>query len=272
MKANVYQIFYSGETRASLDAGFIPLDNTGGRPDWYEYWPIRRFLLNNPLNPNEGYGFLSPKFGKKIGLHSDTVFQFLAETPDDVDVVTFPMFYDVAAFFLNVFEHACVAHSGIAPTLVAALKQIMPSVDINTLVMTSKETVFCNYLIAKPAFWAEWIGLCDQLFAIAESGVGELAEGLNASVSYEQDSAPAKVFLIERMASLLLCTQPQWRVRSYNPLTMPTSASPIRLLGAELLMLDGLKFASRQTGLPEYLAVFRQRQGELFQRAMADPQ
>ncbi|SEJ94381.1 hypothetical protein [Paraburkholderia diazotrophica] len=272
MKANVYQIFYSSETRASLDAGFIPLDNTGGRPDWYEYWPIRQFLLNNPLNPNEGYGFLSPKFGAKSRLSSETVFRFLAETPDDVDVVTFPMFYDVGAFYLNVFEHACHAHPGIAPTLVGALKQIMPSLDINTLVMTSKEIVFCNYLVAKPAFWAEWIGLCDQLFAIAESGVGELAEGLNESVTYVKDAAPAKVFLIERMASLLLCTQPQWRVRNYNALTMPTSASPIRHLGAELLMLDGLKFAVRETGFSEYLAVFRQRQSELFQRTMAGTQ
>lgn len=61
-KAYIHQIFYSEETRKSLDAGFIPLDNSNQRPDWCEYWPIRNFLINAPLDSDGFYGFLSPKF------------------------------------------------------------------------------------------------------------------------------------------------------------------------------------------------------------------
>ena len=58
-KSNLYQIYYNEETRASLDSGFIPLDNTTNlRPDWGEFFVIRHFLRNNPLNEDEKYGFL----------------------------------------------------------------------------------------------------------------------------------------------------------------------------------------------------------------------
>ena len=44
--ARIHQIYYSEQTRAELDPGFLPLDNSANeRPDWREYWPIRRFLL-----------------------------------------------------------------------------------------------------------------------------------------------------------------------------------------------------------------------------------
>lgn len=42
---HIHQIFYSDDTRRTLDPGFIPLDNLANeRPDWREYWPIRKFL------------------------------------------------------------------------------------------------------------------------------------------------------------------------------------------------------------------------------------
>jgi hypothetical protein len=73
----VYQIYYSDETRKSNDSGFLQLDNLGNdRPDWREYWPIRKYLLENTLDENTFYGFLSPKFKDKTGLSSDQVYEF----------------------------------------------------------------------------------------------------------------------------------------------------------------------------------------------------
>ena len=43
---HLYQIVYSSQTRAAVAAGFEVLDNLSNeRPDWFEYWPMRRFLL-----------------------------------------------------------------------------------------------------------------------------------------------------------------------------------------------------------------------------------
>ena len=47
-RVHAFQIFYNDATRAAVDPAFQPLDNSANeRPDWYEYWPIRRFFHDN---------------------------------------------------------------------------------------------------------------------------------------------------------------------------------------------------------------------------------
>lgn len=266
MQNYVHQIFHSDESRQALDPGFIALDNTGQRPDWFEYGAIRRFFDNRTLDRNTRYGFLSPKFAIKTRLSAAQVDEFLAATPDDVDVVTFSPFFDQAAYFLNTFEQASAGHPGIVQAIEGTLRLIAPGVDVNTLPMSSVQTVYCNFLIAKPAFWQEWLNRCEVIFQVAEAGDTPLTQQLNASVPYKEGKAPAKVFLIERVASLMLATQPSWKVRNYNSMTLPISDSRLAPFGAELVAMDALKFAAKEIGMPEYLAAFanlRQRVGEL---------
>ena len=46
-----HQIAYPAQALASLDPGFQLLDNISDeRPGCYEYWPIRRFVLEQPLD------------------------------------------------------------------------------------------------------------------------------------------------------------------------------------------------------------------------------
>ena len=43
------------------------LDNLRNeRPDWREYWPIRRFLLEGTPDPDAFYGFFSPRFSRYL--------------------------------------------------------------------------------------------------------------------------------------------------------------------------------------------------------------
>jgi len=71
MAIHIYQIYYDQATYQALDPGFIPLDNSKTeRPDWFEFWPIRKFLKENPLQADSWYGFLLPKFAGKNGFHS----------------------------------------------------------------------------------------------------------------------------------------------------------------------------------------------------------
>jgi hypothetical protein len=262
----IHQIFHSDETRQALDPGFIALDNTGQRPDWFEYGAIRCFFDNRTLDRNTRYGFFSPKFAMKTRLSAAKVDEFLAATPEDVDVVTFSPFFDQAAYFLNTFEQACAGHPGIVSAIESTLRLIAPGIDIKTLVMSSVQTVYCNFLIAKPTFWQEWLNRCEVIFQIAEANDTPLAQHLNADVPYKEGRAPAKVFLIERVASLMLATQSSWKVRNYNSMTLPISDSRLAPYGGELVAMDALKFAAKETGMPEYLAAFlnlRQRVGEL---------
>ncbi len=60
MAIHLYQIYYDEETKTSLDQAFLPLDNfTSERPDWYEYWPIRRIMLNNNFSETDYVGIFS---------------------------------------------------------------------------------------------------------------------------------------------------------------------------------------------------------------------
>jgi hypothetical protein len=266
---DIYQIFYSDDTRKLIAPGFIPLDNTGQRPDWREYWPMRQFFLNNTLNPEARYGFFSPKFTQKTGLTSAQVREFVNATPDDVDVITFSLYFDQAAFFTNVFEHATACHPGIEHAIGGALRLIAPELNVGATFMSSMQTVFCNYLIAKPAFWQQWLQKCEIIFRAAEARDTELALRLNAEVKYEQERAPAKVFIIERIASLILGTQPKWKIRNFNPMTLPTASAPLSRFGADLVALDALKYAANATGFPQYVSAYLQLRNSVNERLKA---
>ncbi|TAM06622.1 MAG: tetratricopeptide repeat protein [Paraburkholderia sp.] len=279
MKNFVYQIDRSPETRAVLDPGFIALDNAAQRPtsaDWPEYWPIRRFLTENTLDPAARYGFFPADFHEKTSLTANQVHQFLASTPDDVDIVTFSPGFTRAALFRNMFEQAEYGTPGIAAVFEGVIESIAPGADgktvLGNLVTSSVETVYGNYFVAKPRFWQSWLSVCEAIFAAAQASDSALARLLNAPV---QGAAPmlARTLVIERIASLLLSLDPAaWKVRPCDSMSMPDAniASACR---NELIELDALKLAAIHTGNEVYCRKFLELQRGVLKRieALATP-
>src|SRR5580704_8284074 len=142
---HTYQILNHYTSRQDLDPGFDVLDNSSNeRPDWYEYWPIRKFLLNESLDENAFYGFLSPKFKLKTNLSAAEVRDFL-QASEAADVVLFSPSIHNSAFYLNVFEHGNAEHPGllqVANDFFARLKHPQP---LANLVSDSRNTVHSNY-------------------------------------------------------------------------------------------------------------------------------
>ncbi len=266
----IHQIYYSAATREQLDPGFMPLDNLANeRPDWREYWPIRRYLLANPPEGDGYVGFFSPKFREKTGLSSADVNVFAARQPVDTDVILFSPFFDQIAAYWNIFEHGMNHHPGAFETFKMAVRELVPGVPLEGITTDSRNTVFSNYFIAKPAFWKEWLRKNEILFSIAEAGNSELASRLNASVDYDNGDLPAKIFMIERMATLMLATDPTWRVQVRDPLLAPVNAlfQPFRL---ELICLDALKIASTTRDAPEYRNAYRFLRNQIAAQSKAD--
>src|ERR1700733_8926704 len=178
---HIYQILNHYTPRAELDPGFEILDNSANeRPDWYEYWPIRKFLGSEPLDEDAYYGFLSPKFRLKTNLTSTRVRDFIAGADPATDVLLFSPSIHNSAYFLNVFEHGESEHPGLAKVAARFFEGIDPSVRIAELVSDSRNTVHSNYFIAKPRFWRAWLSITEQLFAIAESPRDPLGMQLRA--------------------------------------------------------------------------------------------
>ena len=273
-EASIHQIYYSEQTRAELDPGFLPLDNSANeRPDWREYWPIRRFLLGAQLEPERYYGFLSPKFRQKTTLTAAAVHDFIRQRDGAADVLTFSPFFDQMAFPLNIVELAIVDHD-CRDTFAQCADLIAPQFQIERSVMSSLDTVYCNYFVAKPRFWARWLGKCELIFDIAEEGLTPLGQALNRVVSYGAISAPAKVFVIERVASLLLWSEKHWVAQSYDPLLLPQASARLQQVASapDLLILDALKIAYAESGAERYIRLYGQFREKLIQRRPAGEQ
>ena len=153
-QVHLFQIAYSQETLGRVEEGFQLLDNlTNERPDWFEYWPVRNFLLGQKMVEESFYGFFSTRFRLKTGLSAALVHQFVRQHADKADVVIFSPQPDMGAFFFNVFEQAEVFDPGMIATYEAALRSAGVSMSIKNLVMDSRQIVFSNYFVARPAFW-----------------------------------------------------------------------------------------------------------------------
>jgi hypothetical protein len=266
-RVEIRQIFYSEETRRQLDPGFIALDNCGQRPDWREYWPMRHYLQNHTLDENTLYGFFSPTFGGTTTLTSAAVHEFLATVPAEIDVIGFSPFFDQGAVFQNTFEQAAANDPNLWPVFERAIAFVAPGLDPHKAVMDSRHSVFCNYFVATPAFWRRWLAVNEVLFAVAEAGTSALAQLLNAPISHPSGSVAAKVFVQERIVSLLLRVEPHWRVRHFDPLRLPMSGSIVSPYRADLLVLDALKTAAIEHGGENYVQLFEQVRNTLYDTA-----
>src|SRR6202050_4326059 len=154
---HTYQILNYYTSRQDLDPGFDVLDNsTNERPDWYEYWPIRKFLLSETLDENTFYGFLSPKFKLKTNLSAVDVEDFIRSADAATDVVLFSPSIHNSAFYLNVFEHGNAEHPGLMQVGQDFFARLQSPQPLESLVSDSRNTVHSNYFIAKPRFWRAW--------------------------------------------------------------------------------------------------------------------
>ncbi|WP_051242949.1 hypothetical protein [Azohydromonas australica] len=257
---HLYHIAYSAQTLADLEPGYLLLDNLANeRPDWFEYWPIRRFLLqaleDGRLDEQAWYGFFSPKFRAKTGLSHSQVCDFVHRHAVQADVCLFSPQPDMGAFFLNVFEQGEAFDPGLIDAAQRFLAHAGWPCALGTLVMDSRQTVFSNYFVARPAFWREWLGLCEQLFSVCEGPDTPLRAALVQATTYP-GQAQRKVFLLERLASLLLTLRPQWRTGAADPFGFAWSVSRLRERPEDAFISDALKLAFREQRFPEYMRAF----------------
>jgi hypothetical protein len=232
----LFQIFYDEATRSGLEPGFLPLDNLANpRPDWREYWPIRNYLLTHKLKKDSYYGFFSPRFREKSELSAADVEDFVRRTKADVAIFTPP--YELHALFWNVFQQGEYSHPGFAAIAGEFLRAVGQDIT-SDFVTDSRNTVYSNYFVARSGFWNVWLALAERLFAMAENPSHPLAPLLNRAALYRGAyEVQHKVFIVERLASLLLAKKRQFVTATYVPK---------RVEPAEAIACDALKIAYTQ--------------------------
>lgn len=252
----LFQIAYSPATLAAVEPGFEVLDNLANpRPDWYEYWPVRQYLQQQALDEGAFYGFFSPKFRAKTGYGPADVRALAARHGAEADVLVFSAHPNQIAFFANVFEQGEYFHPGLMAATQQWLAAIGWPLPLPNLVMDVRQMVFCNFFVARPAFWRAWLALGERLFALCEGAPSPLQQAMTDATSY-RGGTQMKIFVMERIASLLLTVQP-WRSVAADPYVnglWPNEA--LRRDPTDAIVADALKHAMRDPAWPQFGAAF----------------
>jgi hypothetical protein len=251
---HIYQILNHYTSRQDLDAGFGVLDNSANeRPDWFEYWPMRKYLLGEALDETAFYGFLSPKFALKTGLSAAVVHDFILASDCAVDVVLLSPSIHNSAYYWNVFDHGDSEHPGLKNVARQLLQRLELPHDLDALVSDSRNTVHSNYFIAKPRFWRAWLAINERMFAIAETPADALGQALCSTTQYRGGSTvQMKIFVMERVATLLLTLDASFTARVRDPF-----AARSRLYKLPVAVVcDALKIAYATQGRGQYRDVF----------------
>lgn len=267
---SLYQICHGAQTHPEADAGFTLLDTAAGeRPDWGSYGPIRRFLLGAQLDQESYYGFFPANFRQISGLNATAVRSLIEQQGGAADVISFSPFFDQMALYLNIVEQAVGNVPAGREAIRACAALVAPEFRPDQDVTTSLDTIFRNCIVARPAFWGEWLQHCDLLFGHAEDPNTSLARTLRGADGAQ--AAQLKAVAIEQVASLLLWSQPQWVVSAGNALRLPLSRAPIAALVGmpDFIVLDSLKIAYVRSGAEQYLGIFQQLRNKIVARHAA---
>jgi len=186
----------------------------------------------------------------------------LAQVHEQCDVVLLHAAWSEIAFYRNVFEHGDVYSPGLSELSQQFFDQVGIQVDVKDIVTNSSNSVFSNYVVAKPAYWKKWLEIADKFFDCVE---GPSGQKFRVDTLHFNRPAPMKAFIQERFASVVL-TQNAFRVlvpdlSAIAPIPWPTqNAEETRAI---LRMCDFMKGRFYSTGDPDYLNMFYKLRSEI---------
>ena len=210
----IHQIYYDEASRRAVNPLFIPLDNSANeRSDWYEFWVIKNYLENNTLDPDAWYGFLSPKFEQKTGMDAPSLYYLLNEIYGSTsEVFLVPAYWENIAVFKNAFYQGDFVHPGLLATAQKFMDFIGRPEPPSDLISHTGNFTFCNFIVARPSYWKDWLTLAQKFFDVTENDPGALGHELRSMTKYKPDTGrlPIKTFIQERFPAIIL-NEDKWR-------------------------------------------------------------
>lgn len=265
----LFQIYYDAASKEVLDPDFIPLNNSASdRPDWFEYWPIRRQLLSHRFDDEDYVGFFSPRFKKKTGLSGSDVISRVERAT--TDIISFSPALEDSALFLNSFYHAERWHPGCFRLSQDFLDAAKIEIQLNRLVQDRSRIIFSNYFVAKYRFWKKWYELTDKLFQMSECEGEPLSQRLNAFATHRgRKTYQMKIFILERCVSLVLEMENIDAESGWDH--VKETRYEVGPVLKNLLTLDALKTQYLRTGDKSFIGLYMKMQKHMLEFANRGP-
>jgi hypothetical protein len=261
---HLYQIYYDEVSKGQLDPAFTPLDNSASyRPDWFEYWAIRRILAANSFADEDYLGIFSPRFSDKTGFTGAVVRDVVAKS--GAEVIAFSSNFIEISINRSTFFQGEREHPGLLDVSQELFAAIHLPVDVKNLWADQTRSIFANYFVAKYRFWKIWFSYAEKIFDICERGNTPLASQLTSSTHHRgtQGKYQMKVFIMERLVNALLETLNINAATNFNFLYLRDlynadmkrhGQNPVDF--DTFLLADAMKCAFIKTRQPQYLNLF----------------
>lgn len=237
----------------------LPMENIKAGDEWRGYLAIQAFLKRNKTDDQTYYGFFGANFNKATSFSREAIISHVDAVGRHYDVILFAPYSDQQCLFINTIEEAEYFVPGFADLADAVYRDSLGMGPVAGIVMDVRHSVINNGFVAKPKFWRAWLAENQKMFSPADGRESNLRSRLSQTVAYAGRETDVKGLVVDRTASLMLATQPHWKVKTINSFWMPFSKREpfVGKVGVvDAVALDALKFAYREKSQQEYLATF----------------
>ena len=267
---DIYQAYLGEAQMQALPACAIPYNVAGNTAnDQREYELFRKIAAERPAGAGP-WGLVSAKFELKTMVPLEDFQRFAtARLADGFECVFINPMIGNEAIHLNVWEQWWVANESVID-LAAFLETVGP-INSNGL-MGSDCFSFCNYFVGSSVFWRRYFAYVEKFSeALAQQFQQQTAVGrfYGSSGVYARDaSVTTRPFIIERLFSSFLATNPDIR-RSAYPMTQAVYIAKFgSRLGEALFHLNALKNLALQSSDQPTFDRWQALRAELFPAAM----
>lgn len=164
----IWQIYYRAEHTMQLDSAFVPLDNSSFADESLEFAVFQRLAKSGNVSALALWGALSWRFGEKTGLSGQGLLAAIAQQPD-VDVFYMNPFPHNEALHVSTWWQGETTHPDFLTVSEAfCLASGLPAGELHRMT-PSREFASCNYLVARPGFWAAYLDFVEQALAQADA-------------------------------------------------------------------------------------------------------
>lgn len=205
MLINLYQIQYDDKTAAFSGSGFRTYD-CRENPEFLkrEIAHLIRFYddIVVDADANDYFGLLSPKFGYKTGLTAIDIEEFIGANPEH-DVYLFNPYPMHVYKYVNMWEQAEKCH----PKIISLANLLFQMSELHTDVSlhrhTIRDTVYCNYWVAKKSFFDQFIPFVRKLDSLIDNSDYQIKQQFFSDANY-QTPACYYCFIFERLLTTFL--------------------------------------------------------------------